>query len=234
MSHELRTPLNAIIGYSEILIEETAADDQQFTDLQAINGAGQKLLRLINELLDLSKLEAGKMNLHLEAFALDGFVDEIARQWLKPIAEGGNEFRVERAADLGEVVGDTAKLRQAVTSLLSNAAKHTKDGRITLAVSNQGGQIRIAVRDTGSGISPDRMVNLFETFGKHEGETSSIYREDPGLGLPLSQRLCLLMGGDLSADSELGRGSCFTIRIPSHGAQHKASNAAESAVLALA
>ncbi|MDQ6680219.1 MAG: HAMP domain-containing histidine kinase [Pseudomonadota bacterium] len=228
MSHELRTPLNAIIGYSEMLIEETAADDQQFADLQAINGAGQRLLRLINELLDLSKLEAGKMDLYLEPFALGRFVDEIVQEWLKPIAENRNEFRVDCADDLGEVVGDAAKLRQAITSLLSNAAKYTKGGRITLAVSNQDGQVMVAVRDTGSGIGPNQMVNLFETFGKHDGETSSNYREDPGLGLPLSQRLCRLMGGDLTADSELGGGSCFTIRIPSHPAKHKASVAAES------
>lgn len=216
MSHELRTPLNAIIGYSEILIEETKSDDQQYTDLQAIKGAGQKLLGLINRLLDLSKLEAGKMDLHLEPFTLDRFVEEIVQEWRGPVAESGSEFRVDCTGDLGEVVGDAAKLRQAVTSLLSNAAKYTKGGCITLAVSNQDGQVMVAVRDTGSGIGPDQMVNLFETFGKHDGETSSIYREDPGLGLPLSQRLCRLMKGDLTADSELGYGSCFTIRIPSH------------------
>jgi signal transduction histidine kinase len=226
MSHELRTPLNAIIGYSEILIEDTASDDQQFADLQAINGAGQKLLRLINNLLDLSKLEAGKMDLHLEPFALRQFVDEIAREWLQPISENGNEFHVECADDLGELVGDAAKLRQSIANLLSNAAKYTKDGRITLAVSDEDGRVMFAVRDTGSGMSPDRMVNLFETFSKHDGETSSVYREDPGLGLPLSQRLCRLMGGDLTADSEPGRGSCFTIRVPSHPAKHKADAAA--------
>ena len=229
MSHELRTPLNAIIGYSEILLEDTAPDDQQFADLQAINGAGQNLLRMINELLDLSKLEAGKMELYLESFALRGFVDQIAREWLKPIEESGKELRVDCADDLGEVVGDSAKLGQAVGSLLSNAARYAKGGCVTLAVSNRDGQIVIAVRDTGPGINPDQMTNLFEAFGKQEGETSSIYRETPGLGLPLSQRLCRLMAGDLTVDSELGRGSCFTIRVPSHSANRKGSYTAGSA-----
>jgi signal transduction histidine kinase len=234
MSHELRTPLNAIIGFSEILMDETAPDDQSFADLQAINGAGHKLLGLINELLDLSKLEAGKMELHVEPFALSKLVDEIAQEWREPIAENGNEFRVDCAADLGEVLGDAAKLRRAVSSLLSNAAKYTRNGRVTLAVSNQGGRVMVAVRDTGPGISPDRMLNIFETFGKHDGETSSVYRDDPGLGLPLSQRLCRLMNGELTADSELGHGSCFTIRIPSQPAKHETSNAAESDVSAVA
>jgi signal transduction histidine kinase len=234
MSHELRTPLNAIIGFSEILMDETAPEDQSFADLQAINGAGHKLLGLINELLDLSKLEAGKMELHVEPFALSRLVDEIAEEWREPIAENGNEFRVDCAADLGEVLGDAAKLRRAVGSLLSNAAKYTRGGRVTLAVSNQGGRVMVAVRDTGPGISPHRMLNLFETFGNQDGETSSIYRDDPGLGLPLSQRLCRLMNGELTADSELGRGSCFTILIPSQSAKHKTSNAAESDVSALA
>lgn len=228
MSHELRTPLNAIIGYSEILIEETSADDQQFTDLQAINGAGQNLLRMINELLDLSKLEAGRMDLHLQSFALRGFVDQIAREWRKPFAESGSEFRLDCADDLGEVVGDSAKLSQAVGSLLSNAAKYAKGSSVTLAVSNRDGQIAMAVRDTGPGMKPDQMVNLFEAFGKQEGETSSIYRETPGLGLPLSQRLCRLMEGDLTADSEPGRGSCFTIRVPSHVVNRKGPGTAES------
>lgn len=234
MSHELRTPLNAIIGFSEILMDENAPDDQSFADLQAINGAGYKLLGLIDELLDLSKLEAGKMELHVEPFALRSLVDEIAQEWREPIAENGNEFRVDCAADLGEVVGDAAKLRRAIASLLSNAAKYTKGGRVTLAVSNQGGRVMVAVRDSGPGISPDQMLNIFETFGKHDGETSSIYRDDPGLGLPLSQRLCRLMKGELTAESELGHGSCFTIRIPSQPAKHETSNVSESDVLAMA
>lgn len=215
MSHELRTPLNAIIGYSEMLIEETEAGDHQFADLQAINSAGRKLLDLINRLLDLSRLEAGRMELHLQPFALEGLVDEIDSEWRETIAVRGNGFNIERVGDLGVVVGDAAKLRQAVDSLLSNAAKHAGGGRVTMTVTHRDGWVAVAVRDTGPGMRPYQLATLFETFGKHEGETSSIYRDDPGIGLPLSQRLCRLMGGDLAVDSELGRGSCFTLRIPS-------------------
>lgn len=168
------------------------------------------------------------MDLHLQSFALRGFVDQIAREWRKPFAESGSEFRLDCADDLGEVVGDSAKLSQAVGSLLSNAAKYAKGSSVTLAVSNRDGQIAMAVRDTGPGMKPDQMVNLFEAFGKQEGETSSIYRETPGLGLPLSQRLCRLMEGDLTADSEPGRGSCFTIRVPSHVVNRKGPGTAES------
>lgn len=228
MSHELRTPLNAIIGYSEILIEEITPDDQQFADLQAINGAGQNLLRMINELLDLSKLEAGKMELFLEPFALRGFVDQIGRDWERTLAESGNALKVDCAANLGEVVGDSSKLAQAVGSLLSNAAKYTKNGQVTLAVAHRDGRIRIMVRDTGPGMSPEQMANLFEAFGKQEGETSSIYRETPGIGLPLSQRLCRLMGGNLTVDSAPGRGACFTIDVPSHPARQGGAKAEEA------
>ena len=233
MSHELRTPLNAIIGYSELLIEEIAIDSQQFKDLQAINSAGQRLLRLINELLDLSKLEAGKMEIYLQPVGLGEFVDDIADQWRAPISQNGNEFRVDRADDLGEIIVDVAKLRQAIASLLGNAARHTIGGRITLSVSANVDRVTFAVRDTGSGIDAEQMNNLFETFSKRAGETSSNYGEDPGLGLPLSQRLCRLMGGDLIAESELGRGSCFTIQIPSGLASPQAPEAADAGASAL-
>ena len=221
MSHELRTPLNAIIGYSEMLIEE--AQEQQSDDLLAINSAGQRLLRLINDLLDLSKLEAGKMDVYIERFDLAALVNDIAAEWREPIAASGNEFRVDSTDGLGEVVGDAARLRQAVAQLLSNAAKFTKQGCVTLSASNTGGEVTLSVRDTGSGIPPEQIETLFETFGKHESETSSNYRDETGLGLPLGQRLCRLMDGDLTVVSELGRGSCFTIRLPSHLVKHRAT-----------
>ena len=126
------------------------------------------------------------------------------------------------------MVGDSAKLSQAVGSLLGNAAKYAKGGCVTLAVSNQDGQVTVEVRDTGPGIHPDQMTNLFEAFGKQDGETSSIYRETTGLGLPLSQRLCRLMGGDLTVDSQLGQGTCFTIRVPSRPGHPEAADTAVS------
>jgi signal transduction histidine kinase/CheY-like chemotaxis protein len=214
MSHELRNPLNAIIGYSEMLLEETSPNDQKSQDLKSIKGAGYKLLELVNDLLDLSKLEAGRMEVSARPFDLRTFVDEISAEWLDPIKAGGNELRIECTGELGEAFGDAVKLRQVLGNLLGNAAKFTKQGTVTVTVSNQDGTVAIAIRDTGIGMSPDQVVNLFETFGTSDHETSSNYGEDPGLGLPLSQRLCRLLCGDLTVESELGRGSCFTIRIP--------------------
>jgi signal transduction histidine kinase/ActR/RegA family two-component response regulator len=223
MSHELRTPLNAIIGYSEMLIEDAEAEggEQSSDDLRKINGAGKELLSLVSDLLDLAKLEAGKMDLYPERFELAGFIDDVAAQWREAIAEGGNEFHVDCPAELGFIVGDEAKLRQALANLLSNAAKHTKDGRVTLSAANDDEWIAIDVRDTGAGIRAENLANLFETFAEDDGETASKYVA-AGLGLPLSQRLCRLMGGDVAVESEIGRGSCFRIRIPSNIARKSA------------
>jgi signal transduction histidine kinase/ActR/RegA family two-component response regulator len=214
MSHELRTPLNAIIGYSEILVEDVAGNDHKSEDVRKIHHAGKKLLVLINDLLDLSKLEAGKMDVYPERFDLRLLVELIEAEWREPIAESGNEFVVECRAPLGEVVNEASKIRQVASNLLSNAAKFTSNGRITMTVGRDEQTIVIDVRDTGIGIDPERLANLFETFGSRGGETSSKYDENPGLGLPLSQRLCHLMGGVLTVESEVGRGSCFRMRIP--------------------
>jgi signal transduction histidine kinase/CheY-like chemotaxis protein len=214
MSHELRTPLNSIIGHSELMIEEAAQGDENTEDLHRIHSAGERLLQLINDLLDLSKAEAGKADIYSERFALDHLVDGLVAEWQPLVAAGGNEFRIERPADLGRVVNDGSKLRQAVGNLLSNAAKFTHNGRVTLAVSNTAGEIAFAVRDTGCGIAPERLPRLLETFGSHDSETASKYDEYPGLGLPLTRRISELLGGGLMVESELGRGSCFTIRVP--------------------
>jgi signal transduction histidine kinase/CheY-like chemotaxis protein len=229
MSHELRTPLNAIIGYSEMLIEDAeangGADDTE--DLRKINGAGKELLALVSDLLDLAKLEAGKMDLFPECFDLADFVEGMVARWREPIAERGVEFRIERPVAPGSIVTDEAKLRQALSNLLSNAAKFTETGRVTLRVANDGGWVTFAVEDTGPGIRPEAMDTLFETFAKDEEETASKYVA-AGLGLPLSKRLCRLIGGDLTAESTVGRGSCFTIRIPADLAD-KAGREEESA-----
>ena len=214
MSHELKNPLNAIIGFSEILIEQSDADDQKTGDLQYIRGAGQKLLELINDLLDLSKLEAGKMDLYSKPLDLGELLNELAAQWRPVMAENGNVFHVELAPGLRGIVGDAAKLKKAVGNLLSNAAKFTKSGLVTLSVASQQDQMIIAVTDTGPGIGREQIVSLFETFGSRAHETSSNYGVDPRLGLPLAQRLCRLMGGDLTVESELGHGSRFKIVIP--------------------
>jgi signal transduction histidine kinase len=215
MSHELRNPLNAIIGYSELLIGDVPTNgDQKSEDLKSIKGAGYKLLGLVNDLLDLSKLEAGKLELHLEQFDLADFVDDLVLEWRPQIVANANELQVNCSSELGNVVGDVAKLRRAVGSLLSNAAKFTRHGRVTVTVSKADNLLIISVQDTGIGMDREQLARVFETFGTSNQETSSNYGDNPGLGLPLTHRLCRLMDGDLTVESNLGRGSRSTIRVP--------------------
>ena len=220
MSHELRTPLNAVIGYSEMLLEDAVADakhEQQVADLKRINSAGKHLLSLVTDVLDLSKIEAGKMELAAQAFDFDSFVDDVVATCRALVMENGNELVVERGSDLGVVIGDATKLRQAVLNLLSNAAKFTKQGRVTLKAARETGAagdwISIAVRDTGIGIGRENLPKLFQNFNQAEASTSSRYG-GTGLGRARSQKLCRMMGGEITVESELGCGSCFTIRVP--------------------
>jgi signal transduction histidine kinase len=214
MSHELRNPLNSIIGYSEILIEGLdPAKDQKYRDLISIRSAGHRLLELINDLLDLSKLEAGKMELHSDRINFKDLFDELAARWRPEIVENGNKFQVE-APPAMEIVCDAPKLRRVIENLLSNAAKFTKDGRVLFTASVAAGALTVAVEDSGSGIAADQIERLFETFGNSGQETASSYGDDVRLGLPLAHRYCLLMGGELSVNSKLGSGSRFTVRIP--------------------
>jgi len=190
------------------------AGDQRSEDLKSIKEAGYKLLGLVNDLLDLSKLEAGKLELYRENFDLADLIDDLVSEWRAPIAANANELQVDCSPELGDVMGDAAKLRRAVSSLLSNAAKFTRHGRVTLTVSKRNNLIVVSVQDTGVGMSGEQLAHLFETFGTSKEETSSNYGDDPGLGLPLTHRLCRLMGGDLTVESDLGRGSRSTIRVP--------------------
>jgi signal transduction histidine kinase/ActR/RegA family two-component response regulator len=214
MSHELRTPLSAILGYSEMLMEELDETDPKTSDLKRIHGGGKTLLGLINDLLDLSKLEAHKTDLHAEEFDLAAFVASIAVDWKRAAAESNIDFRLHHPDDLGAVVNDAQKLRRIIDNLMSNAVKFARGGRIVLTASNDDDQVTIGIADTGRGITPNRMVTILDSFGSHSSETSSKYDEDPGLGLALSHRYCRLMGGNLSVESGLGSGSCFTIRVP--------------------
>ena len=213
MSHELRTPLNAIIGYSEILMDDTHEQDQQWEDLLAIHSAGKSLLTRINDLLDLAKLEAGKMELSIEEFAFGEFLDQVAAESGAAAAKKGLEWKIERHVDMGCVIGDQPKLHQLLANIIGNAVKFTEEGAVTLTASNVGGWLTMSVRDTGIGISAEELAGLFEAFSIRESETSSGYR-DPALGLPLSKRLCTLMRGELTVESDVGRGSCFTVRLP--------------------
>ena len=219
MSHELRTPLNAVIGFSEILLEGVELDgrnEHKKLDLERINAAGKHLLSLVTDVLDLSKIESNFIELKIEKFDLNEIVREVIANVQPMIAENGNKLIVKCPNDLGIVLTDQTKLRQVVLNLMSNAAKFTQEGLITLSVQRQKSQagdwIEIQVQDTGIGIAQWDMGCLFRNFGQVNRGTSTKYG-GTGLGLALSQKLCALMGGGISATSELGHGSCFSIRV---------------------
>jgi signal transduction histidine kinase len=219
MSHELRTPLNAVIGFSEILLE--AADlkgknELRKVELERINSAGKHLLSLVTDVLDLSKIESNSIELKVEQFELKTMINEVIANVQPMITERGNRLLVKCPDDLGIVSTDQTKLRQAALNLMSNAAKFTQDGTITLSVSRRRSQaadwIEIQVLDSGIGIARPDINHLFQYFGPATRATSKKYG-GTGLGLALSQKLCALMGGGISVTSELGQGSCFTIRV---------------------
>jgi two-component system sensor histidine kinase RpfC len=219
MSHELRTPLNAIIGYSELL-EEEAADSNataMAADLAKIKTSGRTLLGMINEILDLSKIEAGKMELHLEEFKVDDLVDEVV-DTVRPMArKNSDELTVQVAADVGFMYLDMGMLRQMLFNLLSNACKFTANGRISLNVSCEivAGQewANFSVSDTGIGMTAEHIGKLFQPFSQADASTTRKYG-GTGLGLAISKRLSEMLGGDISVHSEVGRGSMFTLRVP--------------------
>ncbi len=219
MSHELRTPLNAIIGYSEMLEEE--AQDRGITelapDLAKIRAAGKHLLVLINDVLDLSKIEAGKMELFLEDFDLRALVSDVEAT-IRPIVEKSqNALEVRCPPDIGQVHADLTRVRQVLFNLLSNAAKFTQAGRVALevqAVRIQGDPwVEFTVSDTGIGLTPEQQRRLFQSFTQADPSTSRKYG-GTGLGLVISRRFAQMMGGDISVHSEFGRGSTFTVRLP--------------------
>lgn len=215
MSHELRTPLNAVLGYSEILLEDAELDGrgEQIADLQKISAAGKHLLAMVNDILDISKIEAGKMALHVESVDLDKLIDDVEATARPLAAKNTNSFVVERGTALGSMRADATKLRQAIFNLLSNAAKFTQNGQITLAAKRTGDWVEIAVSDTGIGISREQQRALFSNFSQANAKIAAVYG-GTGLGLSLSQNLCRLMGGRIEVESELGKGSRFTIRVP--------------------
>jgi signal transduction histidine kinase len=219
MSHELRTPLNAVIGFSEILLDDVELDGKNMrkrADLERINSAGKHLLSLVTDVLDLSKIESNHIELKIEEFDLNEMVREVVATVQQMVAEKKNKLVVRCPANLGVVSTDQTKLRQAALNLLSNAAKFTEAGAITLGVQRRkrpaGDWIEIQVQDTGIGIAEPDIGRLFQNFGQANQSTSRKYG-GTGLGLALSQKLCALMGGGISVNSELGHGSCFTIRV---------------------
>jgi signal transduction histidine kinase len=227
MSHELRTPLNAIIGYSEMLQEE-AEDLGEATflpDLRKINAAGKHLLGLINDILDLSKIEAGRMDLYLETFEVGQLVRDV-EAIVRPLVEkNGNALVVTCPDDIGTIPADQTKVRQTLFNLLSNAAKFTDHGTISLTVERKPDDwITFAVTDTGIGMTEEQLGRLFEAFSQAEASTRSRYG-GTGLGQAISRHFCRMMGGDLTVESVYGEGSTFTVQLPAVASSSVGANA---------
>ncbi len=232
MSHELRTPLNAIIGYSEMLQEEAAdvGRTQDVADLIKIHTAGKHLLGLINDILDLSKIEAGRMDLYLETFDVAEMIDGVAETVQPLIRQKGNTLKLSCPEDLGTMRSDQTKVRQVLLNLLGNAGKFTERGAITLEASRAEMDGRdwavFRVSDTGIGMTPGQVARLFEDFTQADPSTTRKYG-GTGLGLAISRRFCQMMGGDVVVESETGSGSTFTVRLPASAPEDPPEAAAE-------
>ncbi|RLB75061.1 MAG: hypothetical protein DRH06_08675 [Deltaproteobacteria bacterium] len=219
MSHELRTPMNAIIGYSEMIMEESEDIDQLefIPDLKRIQGAGKHLLALINDILDLSKIEAGKMDLYLETFDLEQMLNGIKIAADTLVAEKGNLFVLNSSLPLKKMTSDLTKVRQTLLNLISNAAKFTKDGTVTLVTRRKvvadREWIEFCVTDTGIGIAENKLGILFDEFTQADDSTTRNYG-GTGLGLAITKRFCEMLGGTISVKSQLGAGATFTICLP--------------------
>jgi CheY-like chemotaxis protein/nitrogen-specific signal transduction histidine kinase len=219
VSHELRTPLNAILSYSQLLLEELEDRGQHdFTpDLEKIHAAGAHLLGLINDILDLSKIEAGKMDLYLETFDVPTLVRDVVAL-VRPLVErNANTLNVQCADGIGAMRADVTKVRQALFNLLSNATKFTEHGTVSLSVTRGPidgvDAVTFAVSDSGIGMSPEQTARLFQAFAQADSSTTRKYG-GTGLGLAISRHFCRMMGGDITVESVIGTGSAFTIRLP--------------------
>jgi len=219
MSHELRTPLNAIIGYSEMLVEESQdlGQDSFIPDLQKIQSAGKHLMSLINNILDLSKIEAGKMDLYLEQFEITPMIHDVVST-VKPLVDkNANQLQLNYPADLGLMTADLTKVRQILFNLVSNACKFTERGEVTLSAARSQDStadwIDFSVADTGIGMTPEQTAKLFQPFTQADASTTRRYG-GTGLGLAISQKFCQIMGGWITVASEPGQGSTFTVRLP--------------------
>jgi signal transduction histidine kinase/CheY-like chemotaxis protein len=227
MSHELRTPLNAIIGYSEMLCEETEEQGNAAfaDDLQRIQTAGRHLLSLINDILDISKIEADRMELRPEIFDIPKLLDDLVSTVTPLARQNNNTIVVNLSDELQTMCADPMRLRQILLNLLSNACKFTEAGTVTLRVSSNGDQtvahsdgqsvITFAISDTGIGITPEQIHKLFTPFTQADESTTRKYG-GTGLGLAITRRLCQIMGGDVTVESEYGKGSTFTVTLPTN------------------
>ncbi len=219
MSHELRTPLNAIIGYSEILLEDASdrGDKASMADLEKIQAAGKHLLGLINDILDLSKIEAGRMDVYLEHVFLSRLVDEVKTIVEPMMMKNGNKLVIECPPNIGSLQTDLTKLKQSIINLLSNAAKFTKDGTVTLRLSREEREgapwLRFEVIDSGIGMTEEQMGRLFQAFTQADSSTTRNFG-GTGLGLTITRHFCAMLGGSIDAKSTPRQGSTFTILLP--------------------
>jgi signal transduction histidine kinase len=221
MSHELRTPLNAIIGYSELLTDITHenGETEYAKDLKKIHHAGRHLLGLINEILDLSKIEQGRMEIFTEEINISKLLDEV-KTTIEPLAEqNANQLQIHTPVDIGCFTSDLTKLKQILYNLLSNACKFTHDGIIILDVAkiteNGNGAVVFTIKDNGIGISSEKIDEIFQPFKQETSETTRNFG-GTGLGLTISKHFCELLGGQLKLQSNKGEGSIFTVQLPYH------------------
>ncbi|MEM1171624.1 MAG: ATP-binding protein [Cyanobacteria bacterium P01_H01_bin.35] len=222
ISHELKTPLNVIIGYGDLLHEEiNDLGYQDLTnDLNKIRLESQKLLKMIQEIIDISKIEANKMKLYLEDFNLSSLIKNVVKSVEPLVIKNGNILKVEGVEDVGIMYADPIKVQQIISNLLSNSAKFTHQGEINLRVSRQRDKIVICVTDNGVGMSLDRIKYLFKPFTQSDESTTRQYN-GTGLGLAISQRFCQMMGGNITVDSKVSLGSTFTVCLPTEVADSK-------------
>jgi signal transduction histidine kinase len=234
MSHELRTPLDAIIGYGEMLKEnaEDRGDEQDSADLTRIHGAAHRLLALINDVLDLSKIEAGGTEISPEPVDVDALLREAAETVRPAAVANGAEIVIDTPTPLGVVETDGFKLSQCLLNLASNAAKFTKNGQIKLSGrrENEAGAdwLVFDVIDTGIGIAPEALARLFQPFVQADASTTRAYG-GTGLGLAITRRLARMLGGDVTVASVVGQGSTFTLRVPAHPFAEHAGDARSAA-----
>jgi signal transduction histidine kinase len=219
VSHELRTPLNAIIGLTEMMVNSAArfGTEKALEPLQRVNRAGTHLLGLINQVLDLSKIEAGKLELNPQTVELAPLIDEVVGTARQLAEQNKNRLVVEPSDDLGALTADPMRLRQILLNLLSNACKFTKEGEVKLQVQRVAdgrGWIELAVADSGIGMTAEQQAKLFEEFSQADPSTAQRFG-GTGLGLAITRRLARMMGGDVTVVSEPSKGSVFTVRLPS-------------------
>ncbi|RMD71642.1 MAG: HAMP domain-containing protein, partial [Gammaproteobacteria bacterium] len=215
MSHELRTPMNAIIGYTEMVIEDLEMEgghEEMVEDLRRVLNAAHHLLSLLNSILDLAKIEAGRMELHIEEVNLSELIREVTDTIRPMMAKNHNQLEVEVEGN-GPLAIDSGKLRQILLNLLSNAAKFTQEGKVVLRVKQRPDELFIQVSDTGVGMSQDQQSLIFEEFRQADMSPTRSY-QGTGLGLAITRRFCELMGGTIDVESAPGKGSTFTVRIP--------------------